>query len=53
VDETTTTSTLQIRQRPGVGDPLPDVMLRTLDGQPFPLSALRGTGALIFMWASW
>ena len=52
MDETTT-STLQTSQRPGVGDPLPDVMLRTLDGQPFPLNSLRGTRALIFMWASW
>ena len=52
MDETTT-STLQTSQRPGVGDPLPDVMLRTLDGQPFSLSSLRGRRALIFMWASW
>jgi hypothetical protein len=41
------------RQRPGVGDPLPDVTLRTLDGQPFQLNSLRGQRALIFMWASW
>ena len=40
-------------QRPSVGDPLPDLTLRTLDGQAFPLSSLRGTRALIFMWASW
>jgi len=52
VDETTT-STLHTSQRLGVGDPLPDVTMRTLDGKPFPLSALHGTRALIFMWASW
>ena len=46
-------STLQRRQRPSVGDPLPDVTLRTLDGQPFQLSSLLGQRALIFMWASW
>jgi hypothetical protein len=48
-----TRSTLQTRQRPGVGDPLPSVTLRTMDGQPFQLTSLRGQRALIFMWASW
>ena len=48
-----TSSTVQSRQRPSVGDPLPDVTLRTLDGQPFQLNSLRGQRALIFMWASW
>jgi cytochrome oxidase Cu insertion factor (SCO1/SenC/PrrC family) len=48
-----TSSTLQTHQRPRVGDPLPDVTLRTMDGQPFQLNSLRGQRALIFMWASW
>jgi hypothetical protein len=51
MDETTTT--LRTSHRPGSGDPLPDVALRTLDGQPFQLRSLRGKRALIFMWASW
>jgi hypothetical protein len=38
---------------PRVGDPMPDLVLRGLDERPFPLSQLRGTRALIFMWASW
>jgi peroxiredoxin len=40
-------------RRPQVGEPMPDLTLRGLDGQPFPLSRLRGKRALIFMWASW
>ncbi len=39
--------------RPQVGDPLPDLTLLGLDGQPFPLRRLHGQRALIFMWASW
>jgi peroxiredoxin len=46
-------STSQSTQRLGVGDPLPDVTLQTMDGQPFQLKSLRGQRALIFMWASW
>ena len=49
-DATTTTAT---ERRPQVGDPMPDLTLRGLDGQPFPLRSLGGTPALIFMWASW
>ena len=48
-----TTTAPHATHRPGVGDPLPDVTLRTLDGQPFQLRSLRGKRALIFMWASW
>ena len=40
-------------RRPRVGDLMPDLTLRGLDGQPFPLRGLRGQRALIFMWASW
>ena len=40
-------------RRPQVGEPFPDLTLRGLDGQPFPLRALRGKRSLIFMWASW
>ena len=32
---------------------VPDVVLPTLDGEPFPLSRLRGTKVLIAAWASW
>ena len=31
----------------------PDLVLPTLTGQPFPLSALRGKKVLIAAWASW
>ena len=31
----------------------PDLVLPTLDGEPFPLSRLRGTKVLIAAWASW
>ncbi len=31
----------------------PDLVLPTLTGEPFPLSALRGKKVLIAAWASW
>jgi hypothetical protein len=31
----------------------PDLVLPTLEGEPFPLSRLRGTRVLIAAWASW
>ena len=31
----------------------PDLVLPTLDGEPFPLSRLRGRKVLIAAWASW
>ncbi|MCA1647554.1 MAG: hypothetical protein LC797_19520, partial [Chloroflexi bacterium] len=40
-------------RRPHVGDRMPELILRGLDGQPFSLQSLRGKRALIFMWASW
>jgi peroxiredoxin len=42
-----------IERTPQVGDEMPDLALRGLDGQPFTLRSLRGKRALIFMWASW
>ncbi len=47
------TSAPHATRRPQVGDPMPDLTLRTLDGEPFQLSHLHGKRALIFMWASW
>lgn len=41
------TSTLQI------GAPAPDFNLRTLEGKPVTLSALRGYAVLINLWATW
>ena len=32
---------------------VPDLVLPTLSGEPFPLSRLRGTKVLIAAWASW
>jgi peroxiredoxin len=40
-------------RRPQIGDPLPDLTLRGLNGQPFSLRTLRGKRSLVFMWASW
>lgn len=37
----------------GVGSTLPEVTLRDLDGNAYPLSDLRGRRAMLFMWASW
>jgi cytochrome c-type biogenesis protein len=34
-------------------DAAPDVEMRTLDGQPFRLSALRGQVVLVNFWATW
>jgi hypothetical protein len=48
-----TSSVPHAPQRPGVGDSMPDLTLRTLDGQPFSAWSLRGKRALLFMWASW
>jgi hypothetical protein len=48
-----TTPAQAIARRPQVGDEMPDLTLRGLDGQPFALRTLRGKRALIFMWASW
>jgi peroxiredoxin len=39
--------------RLAIGDLMPDVELRDLDGQPRRLSDFRGRPLLIFMWASW
>ena len=47
------TSTARRGHTPHLGDRMPDLILRGLDGQPFPLRTLRGQRALIFMWASW
>ncbi|MCK9368139.1 MAG: TlpA family protein disulfide reductase [Metallibacterium scheffleri] len=33
--------------------PLPEVTLRTLDGAPQPLAALRGTPLVLNLWATW
>lgn len=32
---------------------VPDVELRNVDGNPFPLSSLHGTKVLLVAWASW
>lgn len=37
----------------GVGDPVPDVTLQTLDGQPLHLGDMAGKKYILFMWASW
>jgi hypothetical protein len=37
----------------GVGHPLPDVTLPSLDGPAVPLSALRGKRRLLYLWGSW
>ena len=39
--------------RLAVGDVMPDVELRDLDGNVRRLSGSRGRPLLIFMWASW
>ena len=38
---------------PGVGDPLPDLQVRTMDGQEIGLAELRGEGVLLNLWATW
>lgn len=36
-----------------IGDSMPEVELRDLDGRPRRLSEFRGRPLLLFMWASW
>jgi hypothetical protein len=36
-----------------LGDPLPDLTMPTLDGQPVALRDLIGKPTLLFAWASW
>jgi len=36
-----------------VGQPAPDFVIQTIDGQGIGPRELRGKRALIFMWASW
>jgi len=38
---------------PGVGDPVPEIVLPSLDGDLIRLSAHRGKRLLLFMWGSW
>ena len=38
---------------PVLGDPMPNLSLPDLQGQPFALSSLQGKPSLIFAWASW
>ena len=37
----------------GVGVPLPDVTVRTLDGQDVSLASLCGKRRLLYLWGSW
>ena len=37
----------------GVGMPLPDLTLPTLDGENLRFADLRGKKLLLFMWGSW
>jgi hypothetical protein len=53
MDERTRTSSPRTSDRPRIGDPMPDLTLRTLDGEVFRTWSLQGTRALLFMWASW
>jgi peroxiredoxin len=39
--------------KPGLGDPAPDVVLLTLDGGKIRFADYRGRRLLVFMWASW
>lgn len=43
----------QTRGLPGGGEPAPPLALRTLQGQPQPLAALRGTPVVLTVWAPW
>ncbi len=36
-----------------MGDPVPDIVATSLDGQPIRLSDLRGRPVLVNFWASW
>jgi len=36
-----------------IGDLMPEVVLRDLDGRAWRVSEFRGRPLLIFMWASW
>jgi hypothetical protein len=36
-----------------VGEVLPDLVLPTLDGDPFALHSLGGRRFLLFFWGSW
>ncbi|MDP9380562.1 MAG: redoxin domain-containing protein [Chloroflexota bacterium] len=38
---------------PELGDPFPDVSLRTLDGEELRVSSLKGKKVLLYMWGSW
>jgi len=38
---------------PAVGEPAPRLVVKTLDGAPFDLSALRGKVVLVNLWATW
>jgi peroxiredoxin len=36
-----------------IGDAAPDISMKTLDGKPFQLSALRGHWVVVQFWATW